>query len=804
LEDDVRGNRKSDLVLTPNQYAYVLDESKGLVSIYVGPNKTSISNTDKPVIFDSKRKQFIPSDLNGSIKNFSIAPEGWYVILYNPAEENKTPISGNISNIPKLNVGRKVNIPGPVSFALWPGQMAKVVKGHNLRSNQYLVVQVYDDKAATENWQTGVVKAADGTKTVLEKAPTLTMGQNLIIKGTDVSFYIPPTGIKVLPDKNDNEFVRNAITLERLEYCILLDENGNKRYIKGPEVVFPRPTESFIEKDGCRKFKAIELNEISGIYVKVIADYEENGKKHVVGDELFITGKESMIYFPREEHALIKYGDQNIHYAVAIPTGEARYVLDRLTGNISLKIGPTMFLPDPRKEVIVRRVLDTEMVDLYYPGNKSALDYNRNLASIQSQSTSKDNFVSDRMYKSAVGSRSAMLGDSHMGDEIERKINYTKPRSIVLDTKYDGAVTVGVWTGYAVLVTDKRGNRKVVNGPQTILLQYDETLESLELSTGTPKTDRNKVKTVYLRTLNNKVSDIVTAETKDLCNVAITLSYRVNFEGDSKKWFDVENYVKFLTDHTRSLIRNAVKKLTIENFYNNSIDLIRDMVLGTSKDGKRTGRVFTENGMKIYDVEVLSVDINDPQINDALVNAQRLAVKRALELQKLEQSLEFTKKEEGVSQEIAIIKNATKIKSVDLAMAEVNKFNALDEAKLNAKTSIAKKELDADNERQLVLDAINQSQRERKLADEEQRLEIATQDLKLFIDKTEAMASSEVVKMKAIGPELIAALEAFGDKNLVAKAAEAMGPLAMLGGSSVAEVLNNLLKGTKLEGILKK
>jgi hypothetical protein len=71
--------------------------------------------------------------------------------------------------------------------------------------------------------------------------------------------------------------VREAVTLERLEYCILLDEDGNKRFIQGPAVVFPKPTESFVEKAGARKFRAIELNENSGIYLKVIAPYEENG-----------------------------------------------------------------------------------------------------------------------------------------------------------------------------------------------------------------------------------------------------------------------------------------------------------------------------------------------------------------------------------------------------------------------------------------------------------------------------------------------------------------------------------------------
>jgi major vault protein len=35
--------------------------------------------------------------------------------------------------------------------------------------------------------------------------------------------------------------------------------------------------------------------------------------------------------------------------------------------------------------------------------------------------------------------------------------------------------------------------------------------------------------------------------------VELKLVYRVNFEGDDSKWFAVENYVKFLCDHVRSV-----------------------------------------------------------------------------------------------------------------------------------------------------------------------------------------------------------------------------------------------------------
>jgi major vault protein len=201
------------------------------------------------------------------------------------------------------------------------------------------------------------------------------------------------------------------------------------------------------------------------------------------------------------------------------------------------------------------------------------------------------------------------------GDDFNRNQNFTGPRTIVLDTRFEGAVAIDVWTGYAVLVVSKTGERQVVSGPHSRLLEYDENLQALELSTGTPKTDANLIKTVYLRTLNNKVTDVVEAETLDLVRVHLQLSYRVNFEGDPARWFEVENYVKFLTDHLRSLIRHAVKRHGIEHFYANAVTILRDIVLGVvAEDGKRPGRRFDENGMRIYDVEVLEVAIGDETI----------------------------------------------------------------------------------------------------------------------------------------------------------------------------------------------
>ncbi|MGB1274628.1 MAG: hypothetical protein ACPG77_02670, partial [Nannocystaceae bacterium] len=352
--------------MAPNEFAFISDETKGNINVYVGPHKTSLANTDQPVFFDPKTKKFVHGSLETATQIMSIAPEGWYLTLKNPAVDTCHPRTGALNNLPELNIGRKVNIPGPVSFALWPGQMVRVLQGHHLRSNQYLLVRVYDEEAAKENWKNAVIKLAKGDEAddssasassdeaeaeALLKAdrilPELTMGKVLVIRGTDVAFYIPPTGVEVVPDA-ERRYVREAVTLERLEYCILLDEDGNKRYIEGPAVVFPQPSERFVSRQGSRKFRAIELNENSGLYLKVITPFEENGRKYKTGEELFITGRDQMIYFPRPEHAIIKYSDQEKHHAIAIPVGEARYVLNRENGQITLQRGPCMFLPDPR------------------------------------------------------------------------------------------------------------------------------------------------------------------------------------------------------------------------------------------------------------------------------------------------------------------------------------------------------------------------------------------------------------------------------------------------------------------------
>ena len=574
-------------------------------------------------------------------------------------------------------------------------------------------------------------------------------------------------------------------------------------------MVFPAPTEKFVNRKGNKIFKAIELNENMGIYLKVIADYkEDDGTQRNAGEELFITGKEQKIYYPREEHSVIKYGDHVVHYAIALPEGEARYVLDKVTGKISMVKGPKMYLPDPRKEVVVNRILNEKTLSLWYPGNKEAIEHNKRFeAEMQAQMAEEASISEDSLFSSEstfggsnvsslmrkVGNKGegrlkSRLDLTDLGDQgMERKSFYTKPRTITLDTKYDGVVTLNIWPGYAIQTVKKDGKREVVVGPKSVMLEYDETLEVLELSTGKPKSDGNLLKTVYLQTKNNVVSDIIRVETKDSVNVDIRLSYRVNFMEEMKeKWFDVSNYVKLMTQHLRSVVRNAVKKINIEEFNASATDIIRDIILGKSTEkAARPLKKFDENGMVVYDVEVLSVEIGDSIIADLLKSAQHKVVKSNLIMAEKEKEFEVTKKLEGFVQETYGLKmstNEAKFKH-DLSIIENEKKKELEE--LNSK-----------KESQTVLDEINKAELERVKAKETQRLEVKLKDTTIDVDAV-------TKKLEAIQPGLIEAMITSSGVALTETLATNLkaqnpGLSSLFGGGGFKEILDTI-KGTPLE-----
>lgn len=691
-----RDVRERDILIASNEYAYVQDLTKGDIVLYVGPTKISLSNTERLVEF--KQERFLPvrgEEGASGVCPFVAASSTHYVILENPAKDATTkPVKGSNSAI-ELLTGRRVVVPGPASFPLWPGQKARVVPGHELFEDQYLRVRVSD--------------RLDGDAAAI--------GTERIIKGSEVSFYLPQTGLEVMPDANGS-YVRNAVTLLDGQYCVLRGPRSQRRFVRGPGVVFPEAWEEFVTTGHSRVFSAHALRRDTGLHVRVVKRFEAAEGDQVpagqyqAGQELFLSGREGF-FFPTE--ALEVLGEVS---AIPLAEKEALYVRERGTGQIRTVMGPAAFLPDPTKEELVERGLDPETVKRW---GLSRWDPGR-------------------------------------------------------------APAITIPPSYAVLVTAKT-RREVVKGPQVRILDWDEELGLLSLSTGTPKTDATPLSTCFLLVDGNKVSDRLEVRTADHVQLEVRLSYRVSFTSasgtDDARWFNVSNYIALLCDHLGSLVRAAVRATPVERFHAQSTEILRGAVLGPRTQDKRAGRAFEENGMFVYDVEVLEVQILDDDVDALLTDAQRSAISSEVLRKKEELRLTTEQARHAVDRALFEAERQTQEAGLTLEHARRQLAAAKADGKVEAARieSLGKARTEAE-----ALDISSQAQAQARARQTE-----------LDARARESQVAAFRAQMEALQPELIATLKTLGHQQLAVSLTEHLGPLAILGGESVADVATRLL-----------
>ena len=116
---DTAMGRQRDVVLSINEFCFLQNKTNGSIKSHVGPLTMTISAQEALVVFDEKTKKFTEvSDFERAKQLFVSAPEGWYVILKNPTADNQYPEAAKANISPSsITIGKKVNIPGPVSFA---------------------------------------------------------------------------------------------------------------------------------------------------------------------------------------------------------------------------------------------------------------------------------------------------------------------------------------------------------------------------------------------------------------------------------------------------------------------------------------------------------------------------------------------------------------------------------------------------------------------------------------------------------------------------------------------------------------
>jgi major vault protein len=304
---------------------------------------------------------------------------------------------------------------------------------------------------------------------------------------------------------------------------------------------------------------------------------------------------------------------------------------------------------------------------------------------------------------------------------------------------------------------------------------------------------------VYLRVDNNFVTDIVAIETKDLVEVAVKLSYKVNLLREHQdKWFSVENYVKYLCDNMRSRLKGALKKRSITEVMDDSSDLIRDVVLGEWVEGLgakplKRARLFTENGLEVYDVdvEVLDVKPTDVTILSTLKNAQMRAVQTAITLTADEQNLKATRRRLTIQGELAeldanaAIRKEALVQEIATAKAETVLLELEENLAATAKRS------EVELAEQATRDKLAEAELTTRRANDAQVLATEEMRTKFFKDR-----------VAAITPDIVAALHIAGDKALMENTMKALAPLALAEHQGLGQTIERLVKDTPLQQIV--
>jgi len=202
--------------ITDREYLWAKNVDTGEVALHVGPTQFQPSAADRIVIDDGKGG-FMDAPTAQPRRMVEVS-DGQYAVIFNPIDDPQGkpngPFKEGKNTTAKLRNGTKSMVPGPCAFYLRPGQRCEVRDAHRLEANEYVVVEVqgavdtgspyYDATAKAAKIKTAIDAekesvAVDGDSPP-PSAETLRLGQRIVITGLATNFYIPPSGVDLVPD----------------------------------------------------------------------------------------------------------------------------------------------------------------------------------------------------------------------------------------------------------------------------------------------------------------------------------------------------------------------------------------------------------------------------------------------------------------------------------------------------------------------------------------------------------------------------------------------------------------------------
>jgi major vault protein len=367
---------------------------------------------------------------------------------------------------------------------------------------------------------------------------------------------------------------------------------------------------------------------------------------------------------------------------------------------------------------------------------------------------------------------------------ISRGTSYTKPRTITLDTKYEGAVSIDVWNGYAINVISKRGTKRLVVGPATTLLDYDETLESVNPGTIN--------ETVFLKADGDSFHIITGTRTKDNVDFSIETTIAFSFKDDATdKWFSQKDYMARLMEFCRKRINEEIRQHTI-------LEICDGAIFEKIFDGVVFNDYISIDEVRVHNCKVGTTSIAkmitdnrntlvENSLNAACAEAEIAVKKRIAEAEKTIEENQLT-----VQEYLTQLKHENEMERLARAEVEMTKRKELEQAEKQAEADLQK-----------IIDITHAAKLARNKKEADQNAEFAVKKAEIEKAKQDAYAEAVAKVMTAISPDLIAAMTSKANADLFTTAAESLAPYALAGGDeTVADVANKIMRGTSVEGVL--
>lgn len=490
-----------------------------------------------------------------------------------------------------------------------------------------------------------------------------------------------------------------TILLNRFQFCHILDQNtGKQRSVEGPTRIQLESHEKLIGT-----WDKIKVSD--GQFATIVNPFDEEQGDIKIGERDVRVGPTTFFLHPGEVLEGGKVLDQFVLTDNdALLLRAEKDAPHPLNPKETLHAGEEILLKGPRKFIPHKDVRVKEK----RPSIALAEDEG---VFVQNDDTGEVRLVQGKDATSFFLEHNESLWAKRLTEEEEQALGFKEQEDVDEDSRVLAAAPrsrAHAWDAVVIELEDNEAiclfegdKRRVEFGPQKVFLNPHERPKVLFISGGVPVRP-NVLRLAKLGLGPDFIKDKLEVRTKDNATLRLDVTFRWRFQIDTKnpeKLFALKDFVGFAAQTLSSEIREAAAKHTFEDFHSKAAEIAKAALFG-----EKTTRVFEENGLEIFGVDVEGITPEDAEIQKKLSDAIKTNVdiftRRVQEEAQLESErrlIDGRKKNEEARKTLITLENEnarTKaLADVDV-QAEATKRQA--QAEAEATTTRAKADRDAE------------------------------------------------------------------------------------------------------------